>query len=87
MKLIHYISTSLGQVYICATWGLFHNTIDILLRLELTQKIPRGHKDEATVYRASLQNYYPKKERYLNSLRQVSAYDHTSICRKTLCEL
>lgn len=40
MKLIHYISTPLGQVYTCATWDLFHNTTDILLRLESTQKSP-----------------------------------------------
>ncbi len=26
---------------ICATWDLFHNTIDILLRLELTGSSPK----------------------------------------------
>lgn len=38
MKFIHDIFTSLGQVWICATWDLFHNTIDILLNW---QEIPQ----------------------------------------------
>lgn len=63
MRLTHYISTSLGQGYICATWDLLHNNIDILFRTEFSyREIPRGHQDEATVYRASLQNYYSKTE-------------------------
>ena len=61
MKRIHDITTSLGQNQICATWDLFHNTIDILLRLQSTGNSSKGHKDEATVYRPSLQNYYPKR--------------------------